>query len=615
MTERVREVDRPLWVLVSLIGLAIVLYFQALDHPFHYDDHHSVQYNPHVRSLSNIPSFFVDPSKFSSHPSGFMYRPVLLTTYALNYAVSGQQVFGYRVVNLLLHVLASFAVCLIARRLFASLGIAIGAGFLFLCHPMHSEVVHYISSRSGLLAGLCFLLGFGALISTHTEPRRRGALGALAYGIGLLVKSITITLPLLLVIRGFCFSGARRAVSTAGRYWYLWLFAGLYLAVITANRFLGSSLESRPRSFTMQLWTQLKALVYYIKLTLFPVNGSIEHQFAVSATVWDSTVLVASALLVSITIVAASISRRMLLFFWTWFIITLAPASVMPLNILVSERRMYLASAGLLLAVCWTWQPPSSTRMAASRRRGVNALGIGVLILFCALNLQRNRVWADDVTLWQDAAAKAPSMHRVRLNLGLAHERDGRVGEALQELEHGLRLKPDHADAWNAVGNLHKSVGDLELAEGAYRAALDHNSSFPGVYYNLGNLKQGEGDLTAAMRYFERALELDAHFVLARNNLGQAFEATGRYEEAAQQYELAVRDSLHWKSERDPELGGAWFNLAVLRERFGDVDGARAAFARAHDLLKEHEEYARFSTRAADAVERLETGQAGAGAR
>lgn len=614
MTESVesREIERPLWVLVSLAGLAIVLYFQALDYPFHYDDHHSVQYNPHIRSLSNIPSFFVDPSKFSSDPSGFMYRPVLLTTYALNYVVSGQQVFGYRVVNLFLHVLASFAVCLIARRLLASRGIAIGAGFLFLCHPMHSEVVHYISSRSGLLAAVCFLLGFGALISTDKEPRRRGVMGALAYGIGLLAKSITITLPFLLVVRDFCLSGARRAVSRVGHYWYLWLSAGLYLAVIKANGFLGRSLESRPRPFMMQLWTQLKALVYYIKLMLFPVNGSIEHQFAVSATIWDSTVLVAFALLVSITIVAARISRRILLFFWAWFIITLAPASVMPLNILVSERRMYLASAGLLLAICWTWQQPSFTRIVAFRRRGVNAIGIGVLILFCALNLQRNRVWVDDVILWQDAAAKAPSMHRVRLNLGLAHKRDGRVDDALRELEHGLRLKPDHADAWNEVGNLHKSVGDLELAEDAYRAALDHNSSFPGVYYNLGNLKQGAGDLAEAVRYFERALELDAHFVLARNNLGQAFEAAGRYEEAARQYELAVRDFFHWKSERDPELGGAWFNLAVLRERFGDVEGAKAAFVRAHDLLNEHEEYARFSARAADAVERLAVGQAGA---
>jgi tetratricopeptide (TPR) repeat protein len=604
MIDRLHDegVDRPVLVFMALTGLAAILYFQALDHPFHYDDHHSVQYNPHTRSLSNVPSFFVDPGTFSSHPSGFMYRPILLITYALNHFVMGQQVQGYRIVNLFLHIIASFAVYLIARRLFASREIAIGAGFVFLCHPMHSELVHYISSRSGLLAATCFLVGFASLIG-DTKPRHRAAITASAYMFGLLAKSIAITLPFVLVLLNFCRYGARQAVTRIQRYWYLWLAAGVYLAVIWANRFLVNSLEGRPRSFSTQAWTQLKALVYYLKLTLFPANASIEHQFSVATSALTPEVLLALALLVSITIVAAVAFRRTLLFCWGWFIITLAPASVMPLNILVSERRMYLASAGLLLAACWLWQ--RSTMRTGPASRQINALGIAVVVVFCVLNLQRNQVWADDVSLWEDAVSKAPAMHRARLNLGLAYEREGRVEDALREFEHGLRLKPDSAEAWNAVGNLHKSRGDVNGAEIAYRKALKYNSNFPGVYYNLGNLRQRSGDLDEAVRYFESALELDAHFVLARNNLGQAFEAAQRYEAAAQQYELAVRDSLYWKDVRDPELGGAWFNLAGVRERLGDMEGARVGFVRARDLLDGHEDYASFSARAIEAADRL----------
>ncbi len=604
MTDRTRngEVDRPILVFIALSALAAVLYFQALNDPFHYDDHHSVQYNPHIRSLANVPSFFVDPGTFSSHPSGFMYRPVLLTTYALNYSVSGQQVLGFRIINLFLHVIASFAVCLIARRLFASLTIAVGAGFVFLCHPMHSELIHYISSRSGLLAATCFLVGFATLIG-NARSRPHAAITTTAYVLGLLAKSIAITLPFVVALLDFCRYGVRQAASGMWRYWYLWLAAGLYLALISANRFLGSSLEGRPRSFVTQAWTQLKGFVYYLKLTMVPVDGSIEHQFSVAKSPFSPEVLLAFAFLVSISIVTVLACRRVLFFCWAWFIATLAPASVMPLNILVSERRMYLASAGLLLGACWLWQR-WATRIAPASRR-VHAMGIAVVAVFCLLNLQRNQVWADDVSLWEDAVAKAPAMHRARMNLGLAYDRAGRMEEALRELNQGLRLKPDNAEAWNAVGNLYKSQGDMTGAEDAYRKALKHSSSFPGVYYNLGNLRQRSGDLTEAVSFFERALELDPHFVLARNNLGQAFEASQRYDEAAKQYEQAVRDSLYWKDERDPELGGAWFNLASIRERLGDTDGAVHGFARARDLLQGHEEYAGFGDRAAKAIERL----------
>lgn len=604
MIDRLHDggVDRPVLVFMTLAGLAAVLYFQALDHPFHYDDHHSVQYNPHTRSLSNIPSFFIDPSTFSSHPSGFMYRPVLLTTYALNHFAMGQQVAGYRIVNLFLHIVASFAVCLIARRLFASREIAMGAGFVFLCHPMHSELIHYISSRSGLLAATCFLAGFAVLIG-NSKPRHRTVITTSVYVSGLLAKSIAITLPFVVVLLDFSRHGADQAATRVRRYWYLWLSAGVYLALIWANRFLGNSLEGRPRSFVTQAWTQLKGLVYYLKLTLFPVNANIEHQFSVATSALTPEVLLALALVVSISIVTAVAFRRTLFFCWTWFIVTLAPASVMPLNILVSERRMYLASAGLLLAACWLWQRSTARTGPASRR--LNVLGVAVVVVFCVLNVQRNQVWADDVSLWEDSVSKAPAMHRARLNLGLAYERDGRAEDALRELEHGLRLKPDSAEAWNAVGSLRKSHGDLNGAEKAYRTALTYSSSFPGIYYNLGNLRQRSGDLDEAVQYFESALELDAHFVLARNNLGQAFEAAQRYEAAAQQYELAVRDSLYWKDVRDPELGGAWFNLAGVRERLGDMNGARVGFIRARDLLEGHEDYAGFSTRAAAAADRL----------
>ena len=95
------SIDSPLeqkyrWVGLLVLVLPVVLaYGNSLGNPFHYDDGHSIVENPHIRQLANIPAFFFDATMFSKDPENAMYRPLLLTTYALNHAVSGYAVWSY----------------------------------------------------------------------------------------------------------------------------------------------------------------------------------------------------------------------------------------------------------------------------------------------------------------------------------------------------------------------------------------------------------------------------------------------------------------------------------------------------------------------------------------
>ena len=146
------------FLLLVLLGLAV--FGNALQMPFHYDDLHSILYNPHIRSLADVPRHFVDPSTFSSRVRGYMYRPLLMSTYSLDYALWGASAAGFRVVNLLLHVIASALFGRLAAR-WVGRGAGVGAAALFLVHPLHSETVAYISSRSDLLVAVFSL---GALV-------------------------------------------------------------------------------------------------------------------------------------------------------------------------------------------------------------------------------------------------------------------------------------------------------------------------------------------------------------------------------------------------------------------------------------------------------------------
>ena len=587
-------------VLFSLIGG--LLFENSLSNPFQYDDFHSIQYNPHIRSLDLMERFSLDPHTFSSQPNGYMFRPLTSISLALNYALHGQEVWGYRVTNLVLHILCSFGLFLLLRKLGSEV-LGIATGLVFLVHPLHSEPINYLSSRSDLLVSLCYLSATTLLVGVSL---RSLILGNLVFATGLLCKSVAITIP----VATFAWESSRFGVSKTVRsigiawnkYWTLTLLSFLYLAVIWSNRYVQSSIDKMPRAIDVQLLTQIKAVVYYAWMSVVPIKLNIEHQFFESGRKLGPVVLYSSLFLGSSVFCIVKAKDRYLRFGLVWFLITLLPASIVPLNILVSERRVYLSSAGLILISAWAWYQ-------FFRAKPTSAIVIGgfMCAVFSLLTIDRNEVWNDEVSIWKDSVSKSPLMPRSRLNLAIAYHKRGESGNALTELKAGLQLRQDFAEGWVLKGNILSEQAKIQEAEAAYRTALKHNSQLPGVYHNIGNLLMGTGQVKKGGALFARALEIDPHFVKARNNLGQAFEAQGDRDAAFAQYELAVADSLYWPKPQDPELGGAWLNLARMLEAQAESDRAHAAFERAAALLGGEAEYEKFVQQARAGAARTAT--------
>ncbi len=531
----------------------------------------------------------LDPHTFSSQPNGYMFRPLTSISLALNYALHGQEVWGYRVTNLVLHILCSFGLFLLLRKMGSEV-LGIATGLVFLVHPLHSEPINYLSSRSDLLVSLCYLSATTLLLGVSV---RSLILGHFIFVTGLLSKSVAITIPL----ATFAWESSRFGVSKTARaigvewnkYWTLTLLSLLYVVVIWSNRYVQSSIDKMPRAIDIQLLTQLKALVYYVWMSVVPINLNIEYQFVESGRQLGPVVVLSALFLGSSVLFILKVGDRYLRFGIGWFLITLLPASIVPLNILVSERRVYLSSAGILLISVWAWYQ-------LFRVKPTSAMVIGgiLCVLFSLLSIGRNEVWSDEVTIWKDSVSKSPLMPRSRLNLAIAYHKRGESAKALAELEAGLQLRQDFAEGWVLKGNILSEQAKIQEAEAAYRTALTYNSQLPGVYHNIGNLFMGTGQAEKAGAQFARALEIDPRFVKARNNLGQAYEAQGDRDAALAQYELAVADSLYWPQPQDPELGGAWLNLARMFEGNGESDRAHAAFGRAVNLLGKEAEYGKF---------------------
>ena len=105
--------------------------------------------------------------------------------------------------------------------------------------------------------------------------------------------------------------------------------------------------------------------------------------------------------------------------FWLcWALVSLLPATLVPLNVLVNEHRLYLPLAGLAVLVGKLWPEKIGSR------RHIAFCSI-LLVLLAVHTITRNTVWENELTLWGDSAAKSPLMARPHVHLGNAQAASG----------------------------------------------------------------------------------------------------------------------------------------------------------------------------------------------
>ena len=85
-------------LLLVILGFAV--YWNTLPAPFTFDDEHAIVINEQIRHLSTS----LSPTEQGSPLAG---RPLVSLTFAINYALGGLNVRGYRLVNIAIHVLCA----------------------------------------------------------------------------------------------------------------------------------------------------------------------------------------------------------------------------------------------------------------------------------------------------------------------------------------------------------------------------------------------------------------------------------------------------------------------------------------------------------------------------
>ncbi len=543
------------WLWISAASLATALfaafavYWPAIHGPFLFDD---------IRLPYALPNAAYLPLKAWLNQT----RPLLMFTFWLNYQQSAQDTFGYHAVNVLLHFCNAIFVFFIARRVLSWAGgeewrnrtLSLFAAGIFLLHPMQTEAVSYIASRSETLSVFFVLAALAVYFSRKTAAisiPRILALLALFAGAAL-SKEHTVVLPALFILTDYYWN-FEFSQSVIWRNWklYLPIAAGAAFALAGLWRILrgnpSAGFQMRHLTWYQYFFTECRVIWDYIRLFVVPVGQNLDPDIDISRSVTAHGALFGLAGLLAVSILAWIYRRRSPIASYGWFtfLILLAPtSSVVPISDPMAERRLYLPFIGLVLVAVGFLR-----RWKASPRMIVAALAL-VLVAEGALTYQRNTLWGNAIDLWKDSVAKSPRKLRPRFHLAYAYMQAGSCSQAVDEFQQASELelpaddplfdwrhemlrdwglaydcagkprqavaKLQQAVAQHADGQLYTQIGLEYTKMGQYPEALEAlataqrlDPGFPLTYYNLGNIHSIQGDQAQAVADYQRVLALD----------------------------------------------------------------------------------------------------------
>lgn len=577
--------------LIIITLLTLLAYSNSFESSFQYDDAHVIINNPAVKNPANIGEFFINPQLGSGIIKEMgSYRPLLMATFALNYSLGGLDVFGYHLVNFLLHVLCAWLVFSITC-IFMSLPpygeetnstprnlTALLAALLFALHPLQTESVTYITGRSSTLCAL-FILGslWGYVRYSLSQKTPYLFLSSFSFLCALLAKETAVTLLLALLIYNFFFP-----LSRTWKQRLLSLFPHLVLsgAYLLLRMHLLASLPYNARSvrpFYDNLLTQPTAWVHYLRSLVFPVNLSVDYDFPIARSILDHQVLLSIGILVALALIIWKISRHHPAtgFFACWFGINLGPTNTLiPLEDVITDRWMYLPLAGyaVLAAMAAEW-------VFRSRVKNSSRAAKVLFFFFCVLAVElygfsttlRNFLWTTDWALWEDAVAKSPNKPRPHIGLGLALMGVGKMDEAITEFQKSIQLDQTDGRAYTNLGYAFFIQNRVEKAIPLFKKGMEVSPRVsPESHNNLAMCYKRLGDMETAIQELQLALSARPLYSSPHYNLGQIYEEKGEIDKAIWHMEKTVQIM--------PESFNAYKALTRLYEKKGWKEKSQKAF-------------------------------------
>jgi protein O-mannosyl-transferase len=635
------RIQKQLACILLLVLSSTGIYFNSLKGSFQFDDVPLIS-NQWIEDLESFDQFV----KISS----FENRPVLLWTYALNNSLGKNNEFGFHLFNLMLHIGVTLLIFFLVLKTsyfqerfkytpnkHSEIGNSTSiwvfpfiTALIFSLHPLNTDSISYISSRSSVLATFFYLFSLYLFLNLFSLEKKKSPLvknliliplvAATMY-LSLASKLIAATLPLLMGFWYFVFIFSRENKETLWK--KNWAYLLLILITITALFLLGDSWLYNAKDQGLELYGQLPYLLiqtkvivfYYLRLFLFPFNLSVDSGMPFSSINEDPFIIFSIIIILGAVATAIKSRNIWLLVGTAWFFITLAPtSSFMPLNDLAVEHRTYLPmTLGVCMVVGW-----GISRLYSMWRFGFLSL---IIIALSFTTITRNSDWISEISLWEDVARKNPSSSRAHNNLGKAYFEKGDLPLAGYHFEKSIaNISKFTEDKFN-LRNTEKLLLLKKGPPNSNNPNLRIAAELVEPHYNLASVYLDQDKLALAEKEYLKTLSLRPNHSSAKIGLGSVYNKKGLYEKAAKLYRQAIKDKqsqsgndffplahlnlgevygktgkislaiLEWEQaiQQDPSLLPAYFNLGTALMMQGKFDRAEKYLLKCLEMNNKHE--------------------------
>jgi tetratricopeptide (TPR) repeat protein len=491
------------------------------------------------------------------------YHPLTSISLMLDSVIFGSKPAGFHLTNLLFHIANTILLFLVLGRLTGRLWPSAFVAALFALHPLHVESVAWISERKDVLSTFFFMLTLLAYIRYVEKPSSgRFLLALLFFALGLLSKSMLVTLPFILLILDYWpLNRLNSKIVIFEKIPFILLSVVFSVITFQIQWQIGLAKPFQTYPLGWRIENALVSYVIYIWKLFAPTNLAIFYPHPQgNIPLWQ--IIAAVLVLVFITSLAVlQLKRRSYIAAgWLWFLLTLVPViGIIQVGLQAyADRYTYIPYIGLFIIIAWGIADLSSR---LPYRKVVIAFAAAVILLTLGVQSRlQASYWRDSIALYKHATAVTKNnwwAHRILAN---AFIEKGLTSEGVAQFKESLKIDPNNAASQNELAKVLLDTGDVNQAIEIYQKLLpplpENLDGLVGINpaiikrtdikvivnlyveanINLAAAYLCQGDVNEAVSRLREALRINPDSITAHRELGDIFLQKGQIENAQEQY-------------------------------------------------------------------------------
>ena len=586
-----------------IITIGIITYSNSFDGVFVCDDFGTIKNNLHIRKLWPLSEAMSLPLWKQYLSVTVFGRPILSLSFAINYALTGPEPWGYHLGNLIIHIGAALLLFGVIRRtlcykefqrydraraLWAGLVVAL----IWMVHPIHTESVTFIAQRAESLMGMFFLLTLYCAIRGFQSNRRLlwYSASVLVCSLGMGTKEVMAAAPVLILLYDYAFvSKSFTSALRQRRLFYLSL-AGTWVIVFalviishttpTEYKTPNESMEFIKGCDVLgYVLSQPAVILEYSRFSIWPRPLGFQGQ--VSRLFPDVIFGIRLAAIIVIVLLALSfwgfLRRRWFGFLGVWFFIILAPSSsLVPTMDIFSIHRMYLSLASVVTVIVfggdYVLRKLLTGRHCERYFKILSAILVaGIVTTYSLMTYERNKDYQNAAVLLGDESTFT------HYNLAMAYIEQGDLEQAVSHYKKVLQIDPNYAAANHSLGLIFMEQGKHDQAAEHFKKEIHIKPNYPHIHisthYNLGMILMQQRDLDAAKVHYKKILRINPNYADAYYHLGNILAQQGNMAQAKLYYEQTLRI--------EPDYAGAYYYLGNILMEQGNMTQAKLYYEQA----------------------------------